>query len=71
MQTSFSYQADHATKLFLNANGGITIEQERFDETVILSIGSKKRALEVARAIRNLAALATWEADEDESQDDE
>jgi hypothetical protein len=65
MQTSFEFQPEYATKLFINANGGITITQEEDGTMVVIS--SKKRAMELARVIRHLASLATWEPKQEDS----
>lgn len=63
--TSFTFPADHETKVFLNGNGGISITQDDYsNESSIVVIGSKKRAIEIVKAVRSLAMIARWEADD-------
>lgn len=60
MKTSFSFPADFRTEVSVNQNHGITIRQITDDlnePEVVITIGSKKRALEIARAIRCLSGL--------------
>ena len=67
MQTSFEFPSDYLTKVFLNVSGGITITQESMlgEEDSTILIGSKKRAMALAKAIRDLASAATWESEEE------
>ena len=66
-QTTYNFPADFRTEVFINQDNSITILQitnDINDQEVIITIGSKKRAIEIARAIRHLAVLADFKQED-------
>ena len=66
-QTTYNFPADFRTEVFINQDNSITIRQitdDINDPEVIISIGSKKRAVKIARAIRQLAGLTDFKQED-------
>lgn len=63
------FKADYETHVYLNGNNGITIKQlcdDPNDPEEIISFGSRKRVMEVVKALRTLAKSATFEPVQDD-----
>jgi len=66
MKTYTFPQEDH-TEVFINAHGTITIQQiDAHGQPEIIALGSKDRAISVARAITALCKVATFKPEQED-----
>jgi pyruvate/2-oxoglutarate dehydrogenase complex dihydrolipoamide dehydrogenase (E3) component len=66
----YDFPAEYKTEVFINGNNTITVRQltdDINDPESMVVIGSKKRAVEIARAIRALSMMASFETEQEES----
>ncbi len=67
MKTMFEIPETYATKIFLNANNGISISQFSGSDTDdLIVISTKKQARDIISAIRELLKSASFEPEDDE-----
>ena len=64
-ETMRVFPEEFRTKVFINSVNCISIMQMDGEDKSIIVIQSKKRAIEIARAIRHLAGLADFRVDEE------
>ena len=59
------FNAEFTTAVYVNGNGSVTICQSSSDGSCnYVIIGSKARAIEIARAIREVATLCSFDCEE-------
>jgi hypothetical protein len=62
------FQPEYGTEVFVNGNNGITVTQDDLSGDAMVVFNSKKRAIEVARAILSAAKIATFEAPKEDEE---
>jgi hypothetical protein len=62
------FQPEYTTEVFVNGNNGITVTQDDIGSDAMVVFNSKKRAIEVARAILAAAKIATFEAPKEDEE---
>lgn len=68
--TEYLFKQEYKTSVFININGTITIEQDdSTGATELVCFGSKKRAVDVARAILRLSKIAAFEPNDEVQAD--
>lgn len=66
METEIILQPDYECRIFINANGGITIAQPSSGGDDMVIFTSKNRVNQVIKALQGLKKIATFEPDKDD-----
>jgi len=60
-------QPDYECRIFINANGGITIIQPAQDHDDMVVIASKNRVNQLIKALQEFKKIATFEPDKNDA----